>query len=208
MPRRPTIIPMSDDAKPITSSDVAPTVLPDSFLNSDEALSAVRFKLPAYADLPKVELYRDQVISYVEGVFSPLAACSDGLWLTPSMVNNYVKQRLVPAPIKKLYGRDHIAHLLIICVFKQFLTIDAIRRLLAIQRVTYPVDVAYDYVAVEVNHAVSDAFDTTAVRHGDSASMVTRESVLVRSAAEAFAAKAFLMSYLTFSGYEKSDEER
>lgn len=206
MPQRPIIIPMSDDAKPITPGDVAPTVLPDSFLKSEEALSAVRFKLPAYADLPTVDLYRDQVITYVEGVFSSLSACSDGPWLTPSMVNNYVKQRLVPSPTKKLYGRDHIAHLLIICIFKQFLTIDAIRRLLAIQRMTYPVDVAYDYVAVEVNHAVEDAFDATSERHGDSASMVTRESVLVRSAAEAFAAKAFLMSYLAFSGYEQTDE--
>lgn len=208
MPQRPTIIPMSDDAKPITPSDVAPTVLPDSFLNSEEALAAARFKLPSYKELPTVELYRDQVITYIEGVLSPLAACSDGAWLTPSMVNNYVKQRLVPAPAKKLYGREHIAHLLIICIFKQFLTIDAIGRLLAIQRMTYPVDVAYDYVAVEVNHAVSDAFDTTSTRHEDSASMVTRESVLVRSAAEAFAAKAFLMSYLAFSGYERTEANR
>ncbi len=201
MPQHPTVIPMSDDAKPIVPADVAPTVLPDAFLSSEEALSAGRFHLPAYDELPSVELYRDQVLSFIDHILSPLSACFEGSWLTASMVNNYVKQDLVPAPNKKLYGRDHIAHLLIICIFKQFLSIEAIRKLIGIQRMTYPIGVAYNYVAVEINNAVSDAFDASGARHEDTASLVTRETVLVRSAASAFAAKAFLMSYLTFLGY-------
>lgn len=201
MEQHASIIPMSDSSGRITQRDVAPTILPDAFLQSEEALAAARFKLPLYDELPTVDLYRDQVIAYIDGLFEPLSACSEDPWLTPSMVNNYVKQRLVPAPAKKLYGREQIARLIVICIFKQFLPIGAIGRLFRIQRVTYPLEMAFDYVSKEVNNAVAAAFGRDE-EHADTASMVTRETVLVRSAASAFAAKVFLMSYLKFTGFE------
>ena len=165
MEKHATIIPMSDSSKRITSSDVRPTVLPDAFLHSDEALAAARFRMPHYGELPAVDLYRDQVIGQIESILEPLSACSDGPWLTPSMVNNYVKQHLIPAPQRKLYGREHIARLLIICVFKQFLSIGAIGRLFKIQCMTYPIEMAFDYLADELNNAVHDAFSPTAAPH-------------------------------------------
>lgn len=202
MEQHVTIIPMSDSSERITQQDVSPTVLPDAFLTSDVACAAKHFHMPRYDELPNVELYRDQVIEYIVQVLCPLSGCSDGPWLTPSMVNNYVKQRLVPAPVKKLYGREQIARLLTICIFKQFLPIDAIARLFRIQKVTYPIDVAFDYVSAEINNAVDSAFSRHDGMRRDTASLVTRESLLVRSAAAAFASKVVLMSYLTFAGYE------
>ena len=203
MEQHVTIIPMSDSSERITQQDVSPTVLPDAFLTSDVACAAKHFHMPRYDELPNVELYRDQVIEYIEQVLGPLSGCSDGPWLTPSMVNNYVKQRLVPAPVKKLYGREQIARLLTICIFKQFLSMDAIKRMFVIQNMTYPVEVAYNYVAKELNFAIEDNFMMVdGRRHVDTAHKTTRESLLVRSATEAFAAKAFLMSYLEFAGYE------
>ena len=210
MEQTATIIPMSDASRHIAAEDLSPTALPDAFLKSDVALAAARFHFPVYEELPNVELYRDQVIGYIEGVLTPLSSCAEGPWLTPAMVNNYVKQRLVPAPVKKLYGREQIARLLVICVFKQFLSMDAIARMFTIQLMTYPVEVAFDYIATELNHAVADAFAIGGPAHGDSARVVTRESVLVRSAAAAFASKAFLMSYLAYCGYDSSikDDKR
>ncbi len=201
MKQHASIIPMADSSKRITVQDVTPTVLPDAFLCSEEASAAARFHMPRYHDLPAVDLYRDQVISQVEAILEPLSACSEGPWLTPSMVNNYVKMRLVDPPARKLYGREQVARLLIICIFKQFLPMEAISRLFKIQRMTYPVETAFDYVAVELNHAVEDAFALGRSPHEDSASAVTRETLLVRSATGAFAAKAFLMSYLRFTGF-------
>ncbi|WP_239464364.1 DUF1836 domain-containing protein [Collinsella tanakaei] len=202
-----TIIPMSDTSRRIAAEDLSPTALPDAFLKSDVAQAASKFHFPSFDELPHVNLYRDQVIGYIEGVLAPLSSCAEGPWLTPAMVNNYVKQRLVPAPTKKLYGREQIARLLVICVFKQFLSMDAIARMFTIQLMTYPVEVAFDYIATELNHAVADAFSAGTTQHEDSARVVTRESVLVRSAAAAFASKAFLMSYLAYCGYDAAYEE-
>lgn len=201
MSRSPAVISMSDSGGPIGPEDIAPTVLPDAFLTSDIAQAARTFRLPRYAELPAMPLYRDQVATYVEQLFAPLATCSDGPWITASMVNNYVKHGLIPAPVKKQYGRPQLARLIVICIFKQFLPMAAIERLFSIQRMTYPEATAFDYVAVELEGALRAAF-SQGRQLDDTAHRVTRESLLVRSAVGAFAAKAYLMSYLRFSGLE------
>ena len=145
------------------------------------------------------------ISSIVEQTLSPLGTCIDGELLTPSMVNNYVKAGLIAAPVKKLYNREHVARLLVICIFKQVLSIQAIATLFKIQRVSYMVDVAFDYVAVELENAVRSAFSIDATPQPDSATHVTRESLLVRNAVTAFAAKAYLLGYLHYIGYEGSE---
>lgn len=197
-----TVIPMSDISAKITPRDVAPTVLPDDFLQSEIAQAALSFHLPSFSNLPDLPLYREQVISYIEKTLSPLDDVVDGAWLTPSMINNYVKLGLVQAPVKKLYQREQIARLLLICIFKQFLPIAAIGRLLRLQVMSYPSDIAFNYVATELENALRAVFAPDEPPAPDTARRVTRESLLVRSAVSAFAAKAYLMAYFRFSGYE------
>ena len=89
------------------------------------------YHLPEWEELPKIDLYLDQVIGLVNNyvgffVYDPV---EDKL-LTPSMVNNYVKLRLIPAPVRKKYGRRHIALLLMICTFKQSVSMAAMSAML------------------------------------------------------------------------------
>ena len=89
------------------------------------------YRLPEWDDLPQIDLYLDQVIALVNQylgffVYDP----TEEKLLTPSMVNNYVKLRLLPPPIRKKYGRRHIALLLMICTFKQSLSMAAMSFLL------------------------------------------------------------------------------
>lgn len=90
--------------------------------------------LTRYDQLPNVTLYRDQVIEYVALWMEPLSICVEQPVITPSMINNYVKIGLVPAPVKKQYGREQIARLIAICIFKQVLPIAAVQALFNIQR--------------------------------------------------------------------------
>ena len=50
--------------------------------------------------------------------------------LTNSMINNYVKNGVLPHPEKKKYSRQHLAALMAICMLKQVLTIPDIATLL------------------------------------------------------------------------------
>lgn len=194
---------MSDLSDKITAQDIAPTILPDAFLDSDAARAIVGFSMPRYADIPDVGLYCEQVIHYIEQALSPLDGCSEGPWISPSMVNNYVKSGLIASPAKKLYSREHIARLLVICIFKQVLTIQAISSLFRIQKMTYMTDIAYNYVAAELESALKAVFSASREPNRDSASRVTRESLLVRNAVTAFAAKAQLVAYISFIGYDE-----
>ena len=50
------------------------------------------------------------------------------------MINNYVKLKVLPPPVKKRYNRTHLCYLIIICMLKQVLAILLeIRTLLADQ---------------------------------------------------------------------------
>lgn len=79
------------------------------------------FRLPRWDELPDIELYMDQVITLMGKYFGSLS--SDEQFLTSSMINNYVKNDVIPAPIKKKYSRTHLFRLIIICIMKQVLPI-------------------------------------------------------------------------------------
>jgi hypothetical protein len=83
------------------------------------------FHMPRYDDLPEIELYMDQVISVTDKYLGALSASGEPL-LTPSMINNYVKSRVIPPPEKKKYSREHLAKLLVICLLKPTMEISAI----------------------------------------------------------------------------------
>ena len=80
---------------------------------------------------PDIGLYMDQVISYVS---RQLITYDGGETLTPAMVNNYIKDGLLPRADGKKYARTHLAYLTAICALKQVLSVKETRALLAADR--------------------------------------------------------------------------
>lgn len=101
-------------------------------IDIEEAFNTLKeVKFPTWDTLPEFELYMDQVVSLMERYLSVMNIQPEGLdetdkIITPSMVNNYVKKGYMPAPIKKKYGKEHLAYLFIICTMKQSLPIPVI----------------------------------------------------------------------------------
>ena len=87
-------------------------------------------ELPDWKELPNLELYMDQVVLLLTRYLSPLAKGEDEKFITASIVNNYVRLKIMPPPVKKKYARRHLACLIMICVLKQSLSISCIQRLL------------------------------------------------------------------------------
>lgn len=102
-----------------------------------------QIKLPRWGELPDLELYMDQVLGLMERYLGPCPGF-DGKGLTASMVNNYVKLGIMPAPVKKKYTREHLAHLIIICILKASLPIAEIRQLIAGELEHMSLDALYD----------------------------------------------------------------
>lgn len=81
------------------------------------------YHIPRWEELPNIGLYVDQVITYINDGLAPVMGFGEAhdekpQLLTKSMINNYVKNDLVWAPVKKHYGKEHIAKLFIITVVK------------------------------------------------------------------------------------------
>lgn len=80
-------------------------------------------ELPAFADLPSIDLYMDQVLGYLNPILLSVCRAQDGAPLTPNMINNYVKGGYLARPVQKKYGRDHLAMLYMLCSVKQNLSL-------------------------------------------------------------------------------------
>ncbi len=78
--------------------------------------------------LPDISLYMDQLISYMP---RQLIRFDEEENLTSAMVNNYIKDGMLPRAEGKRYRRIHLAYLTAICALKQVLSVRDTRRLLA-----------------------------------------------------------------------------
>ena len=70
--------------------------------------------------LPDLSLYMDQVIGYMP---RQLIQYGEEERLTSAMVNNYIKDGLLPRAEGKRYGKTHLAYLTAICALKQVLPV-------------------------------------------------------------------------------------
>ena len=89
-----------------------------------------KFDLPDWDSLPQLDLYMDQVILLLTRYLSPMERYGEEKTITASIINNYVRMKVMPPPVKKRYSRVHLAYLVIICTLKQSLSISCIQRML------------------------------------------------------------------------------
>lgn len=82
-------------------------------------------------DIPEIELYMDQVTTFMEQKLKNNNRYEDDKTLTKTMINNYTKNHLLPPPVKKKYSKNHIYLLIYIYYLKNFLSINDISVLLA-----------------------------------------------------------------------------
>ena len=115
------------------------------------------FKLPAWAELPEIELYMDQVVSIVERALAPLPD-GEGKAVTATMINNYVKQKVLPPPERKRYGPGHLAALFIICILKRVLNMAEIKNLLDFLCQTRGWPEIYEAFRAELHGALARVF--------------------------------------------------
>ena len=81
-------------------------------------------------DLPNIDLYMDQVTTFMEDQLASTKRHEDDKILTKTMINNYAKNDLLPPPTKKKYSREHMLVLTFIYYFKNLLSITDIQALL------------------------------------------------------------------------------
>ena len=81
-------------------------------------------------DIPNIDLYMDQVTTFMEDHLKKTRRHPGDKILTKTMINNYAKNDLLQPPTKKKYSREHMLVLIFIYYFKNLLSITDIQALL------------------------------------------------------------------------------
>ena len=87
------------------------------------------YRLPDWDDIPDFGLYMDQVMVLLANYLDFVPTSMEKM-VTTSTINNYVRLKVMPAPVKKKYYRVHIAYLLIILTLKQSLSISDVQQII------------------------------------------------------------------------------
>ncbi|MBR6119207.1 MAG: DUF1836 domain-containing protein [Oscillospiraceae bacterium] len=142
-------------------------------MNYDKALVAGKlrrwetylnnYRLPAWEQIPDLGLYMEQVIVLLRQYLDYLPPeLKEEEAITAAAINNYVRTKIMPEPVKKRYYRAHIAYLLVICTLKQGLSIALISKILP-PGLPEP-ELRELYTRYAARHALSAAFFVEQVR--------------------------------------------
>jgi len=108
----------------------------------------------AWEELPDIALYMDQLISYMP---RQLIRFQGGEVLTSAMVNNYIKDGLVPRAAGKRYGPVHLGCLTAVCALKKVLSVREMRTLMEAGNRLGSDQARYEYFCQALDEALSGA---------------------------------------------------
>ena len=97
----------------------------NSILESLERIEYIKAE-----DIPNIDLYMDQVTTFMDEHLEQSKRYPEDKILTKTMINNYAKNHLLPPPNKKKYSKDHMLLLILIYYFKNILSINDIQKVL------------------------------------------------------------------------------
>jgi hypothetical protein len=112
----------------------------------------------SWSELPDIALYMDQLVSYMP---RQLIRFDDSETLTSAMVNNYIKDGLVPRAEGKRYAPVHLGYLTAVCALKKVLSVRDVGTLLAAGQSTGKSNQElYDYFCRALDRALTDTSQT------------------------------------------------
>lgn len=81
-------------------------------------------------DIPSIDLYMDQVTTFMDKYLSKNKRTEEEKTLTKTMINNYTKNDLLPPSNKKKYSKKHIIILIFIYYLKNVFSINDIQTMI------------------------------------------------------------------------------
>ena len=120
--------------------------------------------IPRWNELPNLDLYLDQIVTFINTSLEKCINPNESIKketpiLTKTMINNYVKNNLIEAPIKKKYSKVQCAKLFCICILKQVYSMNEISKLIDNALKSSEIDVAYNSFCSHFEEALKCAFE-------------------------------------------------
>ena len=150
-----------------------------------------KYHMPRWDELPDLDLYLDQVVNYLEKYLKNYTTNKEEKIITKTMINNYVKQGIMPAPNKKKYNREHLAYLLVIGILKQVYSINDIGKLIALTIEHYELKKAYNRFCVNLELSIKHIFTKKEFPNSEK---MTEEQYLLKNVVQSCANKLYVES--------------
>lgn len=165
------------------------------------------YHIPRWEELPDFDIYMDQVITLLERYLNILQDGKSTL-ITSAMVNNYVKLKLIPKPVKKRYQKEHIAYLIAITLLKQILSISEVRDGISYQASISGTHMAYNLFCEEQEKAFQlcalQIRKDTQLPHAED---IPLDSMVVKMAVRALAQKLVAQKIVYLQRNEQKEED-
>lgn len=114
------------------------------------------YRCPRWEELPALGLYLDQVMLVLEEALGPISTGPDKSVITPTIINNYVKQKVLTPTEKKKYNRGQLADLIMIALLKRVLSTTEIVRVLQALKAGQEPQASYDAFCTELEHRLNE----------------------------------------------------
>ncbi len=155
-----------------------------------ELIDELSTERPADWDsLPDIEIYRDQVLSYMKRQHSLLP---ENAQLTGAMINNYIKIGLLPRANGKKYSKDHLVYLTAICSLKQVLSVNETNALLKLQPNIGDAKIFYESYLDKLEKAFRETAESIDNDNTDKELAVTALQLAISSYAQKLACEKLL----------------
>ena len=110
----------------------------------------------SWEQLPDIALYMDQVLALME---RQTIQFGEEDKLTAAMVNNYIKDGVVPRAEGKRYSAEHLAYLTMTCILKQVLPVKDVALLTGKEMEHHQVQENYERFCADLSSALNSAAD-------------------------------------------------
>lgn len=162
-----------------------------------EMLNSIAYVQPG--DIPRIDLYMDQVTTFMDQHLESSKRYSDDKLLTKTMINNYTKSELLPSPEKKKYSPDHMYLLLFIYYLKNILSISDTKAILnPLTEEFFPKkDSQGHYESADSDFTLEDIYAEIFKIEGEQAKSLAKDVL-----------RKFEKSQTTFADVEDEDEKR
>lgn len=160
----------------------------NNFAYEDKEIAG--FHIPRWNEIPKIDLYLDQLVCLLEQYLSNYIKNDDSeKIITKTMINNYVKHNIINPPVNKKYNKEHMAYLFVIFILKQIYSIDEIKKMLDLAIKTSPIDQSYNRFCSELEKAIKMTFTGENYINNN---RLSKEQYLLRNAVQSFANKLYV----------------
>ena len=120
---------------------------------------AANFHIPRWEELPAVDLYMEQVITLVNASLGDFFGCVGIAPVTKNMINNYVKAKIVQAPVNKRYPRISVAMIIVVYILKSCYETEDVGKLIRMGvDLDAGVELTYNRFCEAIENAVRDVF--------------------------------------------------